>query len=176
MSRESEEKRWAHNKGEKDFKKCDGLADSNPLTELFHPSYDPPKGRKSEYDSGWRTAEKHHKYGSDSGSGSFCFISTACAEARGLPDDCLELQVLRGFRDTYVREQPQGNDLIQRYYVVAPGIVRRINSRPDRVRVYTELYDGLVQRCVDLILDNKPEAALREYMRVVRSLEKQYAR
>ena len=34
--------------------------------------------------------------GNDSGG---CFLTSACTEARGLPDDCHELTVLRSFRD-----------------------------------------------------------------------------
>jgi hypothetical protein len=51
-----------HNaEGQKDFEKCGGQA-SDPVTEIFHPSYDPPsdpKG-KEEYDSGWNNAKKQH--------------------------------------------------------------------------------------------------------------------
>src|SRR6185295_8850185 len=35
-----------------------------------------------------------------------CFITTACAQAQGLPDDCEELTVLRGLRDDYIRQLP----------------------------------------------------------------------
>jgi hypothetical protein len=50
-------KSWAHNKGERDFKRCGGLA-SNPITEIFHPSYDPPRGHEKEYGKGWKIALK----------------------------------------------------------------------------------------------------------------------
>jgi hypothetical protein len=49
--------REAHNKGERDFKKSGGLADSNPLTEAFHPTYDPPSGYEEEYKEGWDNAK-----------------------------------------------------------------------------------------------------------------------
>lgn len=130
-----------------------------------------PREAEREASKRWRECESD----SDS-SGSFCFISTACVEAKELPDDCLELQVLRTFRDTYVRELPNGNDLIQNYYALAPSIVRRINTRPDRIHVYSSLYGDLVQRCVDLILDHKPEEALQTYMKTVRSLELHYGK
>ena len=42
--------------------------------------------------------------GNDSGG---CFLTSACTEARGLPDDCHELTVLRAFRDGYLRSQPE---------------------------------------------------------------------
>lgn len=56
--RDDKKKVQAHNKGEGDFKKCGGLA-SNPITEIFHPSYAPPKGHEEEYAKGWKNAKKH---------------------------------------------------------------------------------------------------------------------
>jgi hypothetical protein len=53
--------RAAHDKGEKDFKKSGGQANPNPLTELFHPTYAPPKGREKEYKAGWSNAKKQSK-------------------------------------------------------------------------------------------------------------------
>ena len=54
------------------------------------------------------------------GSSSSCYLTSACTEARGLPDDCAELTALRAFRDSYVRSQPEGESDIQHYYAVAP--------------------------------------------------------
>jgi hypothetical protein len=34
------------------------LANSNPLTEFFHPTYDPPSGQEDTYRSGWGNAKK----------------------------------------------------------------------------------------------------------------------
>ena len=31
-----------------------------------------------------------------------CFLTTACVEARGLPDNCLELHILRKFKGRFV--------------------------------------------------------------------------
>ena len=50
--------------------------------------------------------------GNDSGG---CFLTSACTEARGLPDDCHELTVLRAFRDGYLRSQPEGEAEIAEY-------------------------------------------------------------
>ena len=64
----------------------------------------------------------------DPGTG-HCYISTSCVEAANLPDDCLELQILRQFRDNYLTNQPRGKELIQKYYSIAPHIVRSITKR-----------------------------------------------
>ena len=71
------------------------------------------------------------KEGGFSASGG-CFLTTACCEYKGLPDDCDELQAMRRIRDEYIRNQPYGDKLIRNYYESAPGIVQKINEREDK--------------------------------------------
>jgi len=51
----------AHNKGEQDLKESGGLANPNPITEFFHPTYNPPKGCEKEYEQGWDNAKNQKK-------------------------------------------------------------------------------------------------------------------
>jgi len=51
----------AYEKGQKDYSKSGGQADLNPITEFFHPTYDPPSGHEDEYESGWDNAKKQDK-------------------------------------------------------------------------------------------------------------------
>ena len=66
-------------------------------------------------------------YKGDSSSGG-CYLTSACVEARGLPDDCMELQTLRDFRDNWLKQQPCGQDEVAEYYATAPRIVDKINK------------------------------------------------
>ena len=52
-----------HNQGEKDYAECGGQVNSNPLTELFHPSYDPPSDPEGaeQYKQGWENAKSQDK-------------------------------------------------------------------------------------------------------------------
>ena len=60
MAKTSGGKEHAHTKGERDYKKSGGVA-SNPITEFFHPTYNPPSGYKKDYDKGWKNAKKQDK-------------------------------------------------------------------------------------------------------------------
>lgn len=108
--------------------------------------------------------------------GNHCFISSACVRARGLPDDCLELQILRGFRDTYLKGLSEGRRIIGEYYTVAPSIVAAIDRRSDRQDVYSRLFTDLVEPTVGLIRDGKKREAFDLYQRVVRELQGQYTK
>ena len=88
-----------------------------------------------------------------------CFITTACTSARGLPDDCEELMLLRHFRDTWVKRRPGGEADIRRYYAEAPGIVRRINARADAEQIWDRVYNEMVLPCLERIREGDEEGA-----------------
>lgn len=73
-------------------------------------------------------------------SGGGCFITTTVCESRGEADDCPTLQKLRAFRDSYMQETKQRQDLVRLYYDCAPKIVDRINARADRQAFIEYLY------------------------------------
>lgn len=68
-----------------------------------------------------------------------CFITTACCEQLGRPDDCAELRALRRFRDEVMLNCSQGRADVARYYRLAPRIVAAIHERAEE-HVLTRLY------------------------------------
>ncbi len=101
-----------------------------------------------------------------------CFLTSACVEAKGLPDDCYELVTLRKFRDEYLANQEGGQCEISHYYHVAPKIVSRIKSSPHASSVFTKIYEELVVPCVKLIDKGELESAHKKYREYVIMLEK----
>lgn len=112
-------------------------------------------------------------YKHDSSSGG-CYLTSACTAARGLPDDCYELQTLRRFRDEWLKHQPDGVLLIAKYYEIAPKIVEKIDAREDNPALYGEIYTNLVEPCVKMIEDGNFAAALELYQEFTLRLEKEY--
>lgn len=104
-----------------------------------------------------------------------CFLTTACVQARGLPDNCHELTTLRAFRDGYLRDLPQGTGLIREYYAAAPGIVQRLKAEVNYPTLIEDLYDCLVLRSVRFIEAGENAAALENYMGVFAELKTRYA-
>lgn len=99
-----------------------------------------------------------------------CFLTTACTQARGLPDDCHELTVLRDFRDSYLRSLPEGIMEIAEYYAVAPNIVQKIYKRADAFSVLDRIYTQLILPCVALIQTGENAKAHRLYREYLESL------
>ena len=105
-----------------------------------------------------------------------CFITTACVEARGLPDDCAELRTIRSFRDRYVAALPEGASVIAEYYDVAPRILAGIDRSGRARAVYADLYERLVARSVELIAAGEDRAAYENYAGIVTELKAAYLR
>ncbi len=68
-----------------------------------------------------------------------CFITTACCETLGLPDDCFELRMLRRYRDEVLATRPGGRQEIATYYRLAPLILARL-PHAARARRLSYLY------------------------------------
>ena len=113
-------------------------------------------------------------YKSTQSSGTGCFLTSACVEAKGLSDDCHELTVLRTFRYGYMRSTPEGGADICRYYHIAPTIVEKIKQQPDANSIFERIYDELVLPCVALIESGKLAQAHAEYRRYTEQLSAQY--
>lgn len=103
-----------------------------------------------------------------------CFITTACVQAQGLPDDCVELETLRAFRDGHVLRLDGGEALVADYYAHAPAIVAAIDRRPDADAIYAGLYERLVARSVDLIRAGEADEAVRHGLEVYGELKARY--
>ncbi len=104
-----------------------------------------------------------------------CFLSSACTEAKGLPDDCRELTVLRRFREDYLRLLPEGKAEIAEYYFVAPQIVSAIKRREDATSIFNAIYEKLVMPCVEMIEHGENERAHQLYRNTIRQLQAQFS-
>jgi hypothetical protein len=102
-----------------------------------------------------------------------CYITTACVDSMGLPDNCDELTTLRNFRDTYLISKNNGRELIDLYYSNAPQIVASIRKRLDKKLIFKELF-GIIANCVNAIKAGDNEYAFQTYCDMVLKLKKEY--
>ena len=103
-----------------------------------------------------------------------CYLTSACMSVKGeeFLDDCDELELLRNFRDSYVKENyPQD---IEKYYVIAPKIVEKVKGLKDNVDVFRKMYYELVLPCCNLIEENKLNEAYNRYKNYSLELAEKY--
>lgn len=62
----------------------------------------------------------------DSANPEGCFITTACAEAVGLADNCFELRTLRRLRDHDLMQDGRGRAMVELYYQLSPVLLSRL--------------------------------------------------
>ncbi len=106
------------------------------------------------------------------GSGSDgCFLTTACCEYKGLPDDCYELETMRKFRDNYIAKQSYGEKLIKDYYAEAPAIVEKINNSENSEEILEKMYETITEIIKMVDVGNNDEAIIH-YMMLLHDLSK----
>jgi hypothetical protein len=105
-----------------------------------------------------------------------CFMTTACVEARGLPDDCYELSLLRLFRREYVAKLPDGQEVLAEYRAKAPRVVAAINALPpsEALATWEDLYERGVRPAVTLITNGAWDEAFAIYRGMCAELEERF--
>lgn len=112
--------------------------------------------------------------GSGSSSSGGCFLTTACCQYKGLPDDCYELTTLRNFRDTYLKTTEAGNALVEEYYRIAPSIVDKIMENPNKAALLEDIYTQVCKILV-LIQAKRQESAINAYQTMVLDIQSRIA-
>jgi hypothetical protein len=112
-------------------------------------------------------------YKGNSSTGS-CYLTSACVFAKGLPDDCYELETLRAYRDNWLAKTERGAQVIQQYYEIAPRIVSAINDSDRRSAVYERIYEKMVLPCVKLIEEGKMQETLELYQSWTLKLQEEF--
>lgn len=91
-----------------------------------------------------------------------CYLTTACIDAMDLPDNCFELETLRGFRDKVLLPEPSGRKAVEEYYQVAPDIVQGINEQSGSKGVWQSTYRD-IRTAIGLIFRGDFNGAFNHY-------------
>jgi hypothetical protein len=102
----------------------------------------------------------------DSGGG-LCFITTAVAEAVGLPDDCEALTTLRKWRDDVLPTMPGGAALIRVYYAIAPHIVDTLKKHKAGASIFNAMRTAYILPAVEKIKAGDNAGAFHDYCELV---------
>ncbi len=102
-----------------------------------------------------------------------CVVTSACTQARNLPDDCYELQILRKLRD-WMKQTEVGKKMVKVYEKYAPLIVEKIDALPDRKDHWEVIYKIGVMPAVKLTEEEKYNAASLHYVNMIGALADAY--
>lgn len=121
----------------------------------------------------WEDRKRNRGSGKRGGGGG-CYITTATCLTLGKPDNCLELKMIRIFRDNWLSHQKGGNKIISEYYVVAPTIVKAIYERNNFREIYKNIWDNYLNQFFAFILAGKNKNAKSIYLRMVKELTREF--
>lgn len=93
-----------------------------------------------------------------------CYITTAMCEILGFEDDCEYLETLRGFRDTYMLDNPEYHPLLHDYNTVGPQIADKLYDDENGFLVSNALLNNFIKPAVEAINDNAYNAAINQYI------------
>lgn len=114
-----------------------------------------------------RDAKKNHSYRKNE---SFCFISTVICGYFGKDDNCTELSTLRGYRDNWLINQPDGQQLITEYYNNAPFIVSKFKASAKYAYYCQYLWNNYLQPCLAFIEKKEFESCKKLYIEMYQYL------
>lgn len=103
-----------------------------------------------------------------------CYITTAVCESLNKSADCYELTLLKQYRDKYLLSIPGGEELVEKYYDIAPTIVKRINRSQEPKAAYHMIWDSYLKPCVQLIEEDRNEECREVYTDMVKQLHRKY--
>lgn len=103
-----------------------------------------------------------------------CFITTAVCDSFNKPDDCYELTMFRHFRDNWLKNQPDGKELIKEYYNIAPKIVEKINRLVNAKEIYKSIWDNYLKICLYYLEQKNTKSCKKIYIDMVNNLKKIY--
>ncbi len=101
-----------------------------------------------------------------------CFITTATIFALQKDDNCIELNLFRNFRDTFVKSRDEG--IILDYYKIAPVICDKINQDPNHELIYNLIWENYLSKCLLFIENGKLEETFKLYKQMVEDLKIKY--
>lgn len=102
-----------------------------------------------------------------------CFITTACVKFYGYPDNCNQLQILRFFRDSYLKQSSKGRRLVKSYYLIGPIIIQNLRRDKDAATVFKFILMNINKACLAIKAENK-RLATEIYIDVVQTLGMYY--
>ena len=107
-------------------------------------------------------------------SGGGCYLTTAMCEVLGKDDKCEELETLRAFRNTYMRNDEEYSSLLNDYELVGPIISDRILDDENCEHVANVMKNVYIDPAIEYIKEEKTEEAVDTYVDMTLELMKHY--
>lgn len=103
-----------------------------------------------------------------------CYVTTVVCKSLHKPEDCYELNLLKDYRDHYLVGTENGEELIQKYYDIAPTIVKRIDKTENAEEKYRYIWERYLKPCIAYIEHGEKEECGKTYIHMIEELQNQF--
>lgn len=103
-----------------------------------------------------------------------CYVTTAVCKSMNKPEDCYELKLLRDYRDHYLMQTEGGEEMVQKYYDIAPTIVKRIDKSSKAEETYRHIWETYLKPCISYIENGENEECEATYISMIEELQDKY--
>jgi hypothetical protein len=81
---------------------------------------------------------------------------------------------LRDYRDNWLHKHPNGEEIIEKYYEVAPKICSELSLFDNNSEIYDAIYERYILPCIKFIENQKYERTKKLYTEMVDILAEKY--
>lgn len=113
--------------------------------------------------------------GSGGGGSSCCYITTACLDAMGLPQDSLEMKAIKALTKEHILKSFQGKKDYILYGRKAPAIVQAIDARNDSCEIWKRVYSSL-RNITNIVFSGNYQKGHQQYKDLVLGLENEFVK
>lgn len=107
-------------------------------------------------------------------SGGGCYITTMLCQVLNYPDNNYYMQVLRQFRDTYMKETMINKLLLLEYDIIGPKIAEKIKSDDNKLPLSKMIFNNYIIPAVGAVENKKNEDAKDIYVSMTKYLANMY--
>lgn len=102
-----------------------------------------------------------------------CYITTIVCTLLGYPDDCETLNLMRSFREDYLKMHNRYLPVLYEYDQIGPIISEKLQEEND-IRLAIFLLQGFILPCSIAYKSGRPKEALTIYQNMVNMLKNRY--
>lgn len=112
----------------------------------------------------------------DTGYSTGCYLTTAMCDILGQDDDCTTLEILRSYRDNYLKNNEEYLSLLMEYDIIGPHIARCLYSDSDRHDIAIQMLTEYINPAINMIMGYKYDEAASIYIDMTQMLKDRYCK
>lgn len=107
-------------------------------------------------------------------SGPDCYLTTAMCNILGYEDNCQTLEILRGFRDNYMKQTEECLPLLEDYDLVGPKVCEKMEKDENKFKVANIMLLEYITPAIKAIKEEYNDDAIEIYKEMTLNLMKHY--